>query len=129
MCLYLRVNINFSLTLTFGAGYPRFSLKGTTYPNNSLVTLEDIGEGGDALHCIGACSNLGIRNWFFPNGTRVPSEVVEWDFYHIGYSYSRAVYMYRRRGGVTGIYRCEIPDAMNVTQNLYIGVYTADTGE
>ena len=31
----------------------------------------------------------------------------------------------RRRGGEDGIYRCEIPDSMNVNQNIYIGVYTA----
>ena len=37
--------------------------------------------------------------------------------------------MYRRRGGVEGIYYCEIPDAMNVTQTVYIGVHSASTGE
>jgi len=35
----------------------------------------------------------------------------------------------RRRGGEDGIYRCEITDSMNVTQTIYIGVYTASTGE
>ena len=33
----------------------------------------------------------------------------------------------RRRGGVEGIYCCEIPDSMNVTQTIYIGVYTTST--
>ena len=37
--------------------------------------------------------------------------------------------MHRRRGGEEGIYHCEIPDAMNVTQTIYIGVYSASTGE
>ena len=36
---------------------------------------------------------------------------------------------YRRRGGVEGIYRCVIPDAVNVIQTIYIGVYSASTGE
>ena len=31
--------------------------------------------------------------------------------------------------GVDGIYRCEIPDSMNVTQSIYIGVYTARSHE
>ena len=75
----------------------------------------------------------GIGNWFFPNGSRLPSAVVnntidtQWDFFR-----SRdhmIVYMHRRRGGVNGIYRCVIPDAMNVTQTMYIGVYSASTGE
>ena len=36
------------------------------------------------------------------------------------------VVMHRRRGGVNGIYRCEIPDALGVTQTIYI---EASTGE
>ena len=35
----------------------------------------------------------------------------------------------RRRGGEEGIYSCEIPDAMNVMQTIYIEVYSASTGE
>ena len=35
----------------------------------------------------------------------------------------------RKRGGEDGIYRCEIDDARNVIQRIYIGVYTASTGE
>ena len=114
-----------------------FSLRGTPYCNNSIVILEDIGEGCDALLCItnqtaccrpdsgGNGSILG--NWFFPNGTRVPSSSAQWDIHR-----SRGhmvVRLNRRRGGEEGIYRCEIPDTMNVTQNIYIGVYSASTGE
>ena len=33
------------------------------------------------------------------------------------------VRLQRRRGGVEGTYRCEIPDDKNVTQTIYIGVY------
>ena len=121
-----------------GAGDVWFSLNGTTYQNNSIVILEDIGEGGDALLCMtnlttccrssdsgGNKSVLG--NWFFPNGTRVPSSNTQWDIHR-----SRGhmvVRLNRRRGGEEGVYRCEIPDTMNVTQNIYIGVYSASTGE
>ena len=122
-----------------------FSLRGTTYQNNSLVNLEDIGEGDDAaLLCMTdktACcrppyagrNTSGIGNWFFPDGTRVLNESVnstsnlQLDFYRTrGHM---VVCLHRRRGGVTGIYLCEIPNKMNVTQNLYIGVYTNNTGE
>ena len=70
-------------------------------------------------------------NWYFPNGTRVPSETStsseQLDFYRTrGWMVVR---LHRRRGGVEGIYRCEIPDAMNVTQNIYIGVCSVSTGE
>ena len=33
------------------------------------------------------------------------------------------VLLHRRRVGAEGIYRCEIPDAMNISQAIYIGVY------
>ena len=35
-----------------GEGDVWFSLKGTTYQNNSVVTLEDIGEGDNDLFCM-----------------------------------------------------------------------------
>ena len=102
------------------------------------MTLENIGEGDDALLCITtltACCRppytgemgLAIGNWFFPNGTRVPSSGSQLDFYRN--RGQMVVGLYHRRGGVEGIYRCEIPDAVNVIQTIYIGVYSASTGE
>ena len=103
------------------------------------MTLEDIGEGGNALLCLTdqpACcrrpftnptGQQALGNWFFPNGTRVPSSGVGWDFHRTrGQS---AVFLHRRRGGVVGVYHCMIPDRMNVNRNIYIGVYTASTGK
>ena len=100
------------------------------------MTLEDIGEGGNALFCITnltACCRppytgvMGpaLGNWFFPNGSRVPNSGSQSLFFR-----SRgkmAVHLQRKRGGAEGIYRCEIPDTMNVTQTIYIGVYSAST--
>ena len=93
------------------------------------MTLEDIGERDDALHCMtdqpACCLHFYTRylvlifgNWFFPNGSRVPSFWSQWDFFRN--RGQMVVNMHRRRGGVTGIYRCEIPDAMNVTQTIYM---------
>ena len=65
-----------------------------------------------------------LGNWFFPNGTRVPSSGA----FHKTRGYM-VVRMNHRRGEVEGIYRCEILDAMNVTQTIYIGVYSISTGE
>ena len=128
-----------------GAGDVWFSLKGTVYQNNSNVILDDFGEGGDALLCITnqtACcqppytEDMGsvLGNWFFPNGSRVPSDTVNdtssemLDFYKSGDR--RVVRMNRRKGGVDGIYCCVVPDAVNVSSTiLCIGVYTANTGK
>ena len=99
------------------------------------MTLEDIGEGGDALLCrtnLTACcqphhtgTGSAKGDWFFPNRTRVPSNGAMWDFY--GTRGQMVVCMHRRRGGVDGIYSCEIPDSVDVIQTIYIGVYTAST--
>ena len=74
-----------------GAGDVWFSLRNVTYQNNSIVTLEDIGTGDDALLCrinLTACcqppyagTGSAIGNWFFPNGSRVPSAGAQWDFH------------------------------------------------
>ena len=116
-----------------GAGDVRFSLRNITYRNNSIVMIEDIGEHDDALLCMTDLnktnSSNAFGNWFFPNGTTIPSDTEnnQSDIYR-----SRdemVVRMHRRRGGEEGIYRCEIPDSVNVTQSIYIGVYSASTGE
>ena len=103
------------------------------------MTLEDIGEGDDnALLCLTnqtACcqspytGNKGnaIGNWYFPNGSRLLGSESQSCFYRT--RGQMAIHMHRRKGGVEGIYRCEINDAMNVTQTIYIGVYSASTGE
>ena len=130
-----------------GANDVRFTLNGTTYQNNSVVTLEDIGEHDDALLCItdntaccGRTQSPGavvLGNWYYPNGTGVANSIVAardiqwefivWDFYrNRGPSVVR---MNRRRGGVNGIYGCVIPDTAGVDQYMYIGIYTASSGE
>ena len=115
-----------------------FVLNGAVTPNHGFVLLDNIGEGDDALLCLTdqtACCRppytgamrQAIGNWFFPNGTRVPSSGSQWDLHRTrGHM---VVLLHRRRGGVEGVYSCEIPDAMNVTQTLYVGLYTNTTGE
>ena len=118
-----------------GAGDVWFSLNGRTYQNNSCVALDDIGEGNNnSLLCVtnlSACCkppDNGINgsakgNWYLPNGTRVSSSGEQSDFYRT--REQMVVRLNRKRGGEDGIYRCQIPDSMNVTQNIYIGVYSA----
>ena len=99
------------------------------------MTLEDIGEGDDALLCITnltACcrppyAGRALGNWFFPNGTRVVSSGNQWDFHRT--RGQMVVLMHRRRGGEDGIYRCVIPVTTSIDHTVYIGVYTASTGE
>ena len=62
-----------------------------------------------------------------PNETRVPSRNLSWDFYRA--RPENVLRLNRRRGGVEGIYHCEINDSINVLHTIYIGVYKANTGK
>ena len=98
------------------------------------MTVDDIGQENDSLVCItdqhSHTENVtwpAIGNWYFPNGTRVPDNGTQWDFDE---TRGHMMIPMQRRGDLEdGIYRCEIPDTMNVTQTIYIGVYSASTGE
>ena len=134
----VHINKDISIFLFLYAGDVRFSLRGTIYQNNSIVTLEDIGNSSNAALCmtnLTTCcrhpytgiNGSAIGNWFFPNGTRVLSHGSQWDFYRI--RGQMVVGLNRRRGGVDGIYRCEIPYSASINQTIYIGVYSTSTGE
>ena len=105
------------------------------------MSLEDIGENDNALLCLTdqtVCCRAPfvgrvLPNFYFPNGTRVLSYTAnsttgeQWEIYRTRGQH--LIYLHRRRGGATGIYRCSIPDGAGVYQNITIGLYTADTGE
>ena len=98
------------------------------------MTLENIGEDDDALLCktnLTACCRhsymSALGRWLLPNESIVPSFNNSSDFYRD--RGEMVVRLKRRRGGMDGIYSCEIPDSLNVTQTIHIGVYNASTGE
>ena len=112
-------------------------LNGAIIPNHGFVLLDNIGEFPNSLLCLTnnrACcardqspGRYILGDWYYPNGTGVVNSGVQWDFYrNRGQSVVR---LNRRRGGVDGIHRCVIPDAEGVDQTMFIGVYTASTGE
>ena len=114
-----------------------------TLANHSYVDISQVGiddSGSDSVHChtdLNTCcsgaqgSHRG--DWYFPNGTRLPShdggEIVE---------YRRAQRVYFRRinptvMGPTGIYSCDIEtDAIHgngMRERVYVGLYTSDGGK
>ena len=112
-------------------------MNGAIIPNHGFVLLDNIGKSRESLRCLTdnrACCGRGqspgegiLGDWYYPNGTGVANNGEMWEFYRDrGQSVVR---MNRRRGGVTGIYCCVIPDAAGVNQNIYIGVYTAASGK
>ena len=112
-------------------------MNGAIIPNHGFTLLNSIRESSNSLLCVtdntACCARdqvpgRGILgDWYYPNGTLVPNNADGLDFYrNRGPSVVR---LNRRRGGMTGIYYCEIPDTTGVDQTMYIGVYTANTGE
>ena len=116
------------------------TLNNVQYTNNSVVNITDIGTGSAALRCTSTyhpCCFSGPppgTHWYFPNGSRVER------FNTLPYYRSRidgngspwpgTVLLHRNPGGTTtGIFRCEIRDANGDFQSVYVGVYTATTGE
>lgn len=119
------------------------SLRGTSLPNNSYVDVNDIGEGGtggasdaegvlcltNKQNCCGASQVGGdpLGQWFFPNGSVVDSR-------SSNIASSRADYFFRNRfqsvvrllqvgqPDERGLFRCEVPNAFNVNQTLYVNM-------
>ena len=110
------------------------------YTNNSVVNITDIGTGSAALICTSIfkpCCYSGDpgTHWYFPNGSRVENNNTL--PYYRSRTSSReltdppgAVILHRNsEGTTTGIFRCENLDATGNYQSIYVGIYTATTGE
>ena len=115
------------------------TLNNVQYTNNSVVTITDIGTGSAALICtttyIPCCFSTPPpgTHWYFPNGSQVQNTDT------LPYYRRRAdakhdpagrVILHRNPGATTtGIFCCEILDARGAFQSIYVGIYTATTGE
>ncbi len=101
--------------------------------------LSDIGVGDNALFCLtNSTSCCRLRNgvasgeWFLPGGT---SPIASGGESHSIANFSRsrrssAVLLNRKNNAIRpeGLYRCDVIDARNINQSLYIGIYTVDRG-
>ena len=114
-----------------------FLLGGSFYGNNSVVTISDIGEGSEALHCltnkVDCCSSLegqASGEWYFPgDGSTVGTSGGGGSIYR---NRGPSVVRLNRRDNAmmpTGVFRCEIPDASGTNQNVYVGVYPGAIGK
>ena len=110
-----------------------FFLRGTFLPNNSIVLLNDIGEGSSALFCltdrVACCSGQHHRGlWKYPNSSLVRGST--------GTIYrtrgSSSILLNRKSSATrpTGIFRCDIPNENGIIQNISIGIYShTDEGQ
>ena len=117
-----------------------FQLNGERYGNNSIVDPNDIGEDERGLFCLtdqlDCCRGgmFGTRGrWFDEQGveleSRDSSRGTDGFYDNRGVS---TVRLNRVSVGVSnfagGIFRCEIPDAANAPQEMFIGLYTPNSG-
>ena len=116
-----------SYRFSFEAGLG-FVLNGVTYPNQSFVLRTDIGEGDAGVQCTtdrdGCCSGEGrAGDFYFPNGEKVPvsgNDLLRTYYRNRGSGFIR---LNRRSNGViTGLFRCEIPDASETLVDLFINI-------
>jgi len=110
------------------------TVNGVNYTNNSIVTNTDIGTGSAALNCTTTytpcCSSDNPETqWYFPNGSQVPNNRNLPYQRTRGQNPGRVILNRNSESNITGIFHCTIPDASGVTQSLYVGIYTATTGE
>ena len=103
-----------------------FQLNNKLYPNNSVISLSDVGENEQALMCKTdlsiCCASPPNRfgEFYYPSGDIVLVKKAGHDFYR-----DRGAQEVRlnRREGVTspsGKFRCAVPDASGTIQNLFI---------
>ena len=104
------------------------------YTNNSVVTITDIGtDSAAALLCTttlpGCCFSRQGNEWYLPNGTPLSNTDTQ-PYYRTRTSQPGTVLLHRNlRATLTGVFRCDIPDASGGLQSLYVGIYDATTGE
>ncbi len=109
---------------------------GSFHPNNSIINVDEIGEGTMALFCFtnkSNCCNIDfgpqdLGEWYFPNGSAV---AINRD----------GTAMYRNQGpsvvrlnqkntslSPAGIFHCKIPLENGINQSLYAGIYPTKRG-
>ena len=105
------------------------------YSNTSIVDLTAIGDGNDqALLCRTSANSTAwcghsstatsVPEWYFPNRSAVGIAGDGSSFY-----VSRGpsvIELHRRNMQVmspSGVYRCQLPDSMGISQTLYVGIY------
>ena len=107
---------------------------GQTYLNNSIVAINDIGEGDNALLCVTDK----------PDCCKPPNGLLQGDFYYpdntLVRNHAQSYSLYRDRGPqvirlnrrsdvllITGVYRCEIPDFTGWNRSIYINITGINT--
>ena len=128
------VEITICVSCATGIG---LTLNGVQYTNNSVVTITHIGTGSAALICattrLGCCLSTDGSHWYLPDGSYIQRSETQ-PYYRtrtiLERDGSATVRLNRNPGATTtGVFHCDILDASGDLQSIYVGIYTATTGE
>ena len=106
----------------------QLKFQGVSYPNNSVLSLNDIGDisTGSAIFCTTnrspCCSHpVRVGQWYYPDGSMVPNNVAGKDFYR-GRGDDQTIHLSRRNNTQTptGSFCCELPDNSDVNHTLCV---------
>ena len=135
--MYLLLLFALVVVVTNSQAYPQFEFGSRVLPNNSYIFRGDIGEGvNNSLRCVtdysdedfsgGSGSVMG--NWYDEKGMEVHQGAGGYfsDLYVT--RGEGVVYLNRRIRGLSGMWRCDIPDSTGTTQSIYIYTGTKMTG-
>ena len=132
--LFIYVNL---LVGVNSQSYPQFEIREYFLTNNSFIVRGapvNIGEGqNNSLHCVtdnSDCCNTTDStqgNWYDPMERQV-QQGPDGDSDLYVTRGDGVVYLNRRRGGQSGMWRCDIPDSNGVQQSIYIYLGTMGTG-
>ena len=137
-CILVSLFLFVSLVVAVNSqSYPRFEFRGNVLTNNSYILRGapvNISEGqNDSLHCVtdnSDCCNATDStqsNWYDPMEREV-QQGPDGDSNLYVTRGDGVVYLNRRRGGQSGMWRCDIPDSNGVQQSIYIYLGTKQTG-
>ena len=116
------VNVGIQLHLIF---------RGVSYPNNSVLSLNDIGEfsTGSAILCTTnrspCCSStdasMRFGEWYYPDGSLVPTVTANQDFYR-GRGTNQTIHLSRRNDAQSpsGHFCCKLPDSSGEYQTFCV---------
>ena len=112
-------------------------MDGNLHANNTILDVKDIGNTNcEALLCLTNARSCCGNNYGNQGGWYLPSELPVKGSNSMHWSRNRGPSVLRLISRATlndslspmGVFRCEIPDASGVSQNLYIGIYPSGVG-
>ena len=130
------VSIIFTLVVVVHCqtSYPQFEIGDRVLTNNSYIDRGGIGEGeNNSLRCVtdysDCCAGAGsyVGNWFDRDGSEVHQGSDGATDLYVTRG-EGVVYLNRITGGVSGMWRCDIPDSDGLMQSIYIFLGSSTTG-